>query len=529
MIISKQVEIKISSKNKSHYIKKGYNAIYGEKIIVNVNDLPPSSKTIIKVKCDVCGNEKDLSLQKYNKNISKYNLYTCSTKCAYVKNKKTNLDKYGTEHHLQSKIIKDKLNNTINDKYGVDNVFQLDFVKEKIINSNLKKHGVEYPQQNKDILNKSNETNLKKYGFKRPGQSKRIQEKQILSCKKNLIKHFKNVLINDIDYSHNNINCYCIKCNSNFDIHIKTLYSRTSNNLEICTNCNPLIKMLSDKENQILQIIKESYNGEILTNIRNIISPYELDIYLPELKLAFEFNGLYWHNELYRDKNYHFDKTNRCIENNIQLIHIWEDDWDNNPELIKSMILNKLGKIPYKIYARKTIIKEISDNKLIRKFLDENHIQGFVGSSIKLGLFYNNELVSLMTFGKKRKIMNSSSNDGEYELLRFCNKKFTTVVGGASKLFKYFIRNYNFKEITTYADRSYSNGNLYTELNFNYVNLTNPNYYYIINNIRKHRFGFRKDILIKEGFDKNKSEHEIMLDRKIYRIYNSGNYKYIYN
>ena len=172
--------------------------------------------------------------------------------------------------------------------------------------------------------------------------------------------------------------------------------------------------------------------------------------------------------------------------------------------------------------------KDVTDNKLVRSFLDENHIQGFVGSKIKIGLFYENELVSLMTFGDRRVAMGKkSTNIGEFELLRFCNKLNTNVVGGASKLFKYFIKTYNPVEITTYADRSFSQGKLYETLGFKLLGKTEPNYYYVVDGIRKHRFNYRKDKLIKEGFDPDKTEHQIMLERKIYRIYNSGNLKFI--
>ena len=125
--------------------------------------------------------------------------------------------------------------------------------------------------------------------------------------------------------------------------------------------------------------------------------------------------------------------------------------------------------------------------------------------------------------------MKSKSKTGEYELLRFCNKLNANVVGGASKLFKYFTKNYSFIEITTYADRSHSNGDLYETLGFNFISKTEPNYYYIVDGIRYHRFGFRKDVLVKEGFNKNKTEHEIMIQREIHRIYNSGNLKFIFN
>jgi len=191
------------------------------------------------------------------------------------------------------------------------------------------------------------------------------------------------------------------------------------------------------------------------------------------------------------------------------------------------MILNKLSKVSIKIYARKCTIKEISDNNLIKEFLNKNHIQGFVGSRIKLGLFYNNELISLMTFGKRRVSMGKkSTKENEFELLRFCNKSNTNIIGGASKLFKYFISNYNPSEITTYADRSFSQGNLYKQLGFEFKGNTEPNYYYIIDGIRHHRFNFRKDILVKQGFDFNKTEHQIMIERSIFRIYDSGNLKF---
>jgi hypothetical protein len=136
-----------------------------------------------------------------------------------------------------------------------------------------------------------------------------------------------------------------------------------------------------------------------------------------------------------------------------------------------------------------------------------------------------------MTFGKLRKNLGNKDKEGYYELLRFCNKLNTTVIGGANKLFKYFINNYNFKEIISYADRSWTmnNGNnLYDKLGFIKDKITKLNYYYINNNIRENRFKYRKDILVKEGFDKNKSEHEIMLERKFYRIYDSGQIKYKY-
>ena len=289
-----------------------------------------------------------------------------------------------------------------------------------------------------------------------------------------------------------------------------------------CPKCNRFNK----KEESLLKFISDNYDGEIIKSDRKVLNGKELDIYLPELKIAFEFNGLYWHSELYKDNKYHLNKTNKCLESDIQLIHIWEDDWDLRPDIVKSIILNKLG-VSERIWARKCKIKEV-DNKDVREFLIKNHIQGFVGSKIKLGLYHNGELVSLMTFGSLRKSLGQKSKEGDWELLRFCNKIGYSVVGGASKLFKYFLNNFKVNEVISYSDNSRGIGNLYKQLNFKFIRDTQPNYYYIVDGVRSHRFNFRKDVLVKEGFDESKTEVQIMTERGYYRICDSGNKKWIF-
>ena len=286
-----------------------------------------------------------------------------------------------------------------------------------------------------------------------------------------------------------------------------------------CNECR-FEKSTSEAENKITEFLK-NLNINVIQSYRpKWLDGKELDIYLPELNLAFEFNGLYWHNELFKDKKYHLDKTNNCLKKNIKLIHIWEDDWDNKKSIIKSIILNKLGKCQ-RIFARKCEIKT-PNNKDVREFLINNHIQGFVGSNIKLGLYFEDELVSLMTFGNLRKSLGQVSSEGSYELLRFCNKLGYSIIGGASKLFKYFLNNYDVKEITSYSDSSRGVGNLYKLLNFEFIHESTPNYYYIINGVKKHRFNFRKDKLIREGGDPNKTEVQIMNEKGYFRIFDSG-------
>ena len=487
MIISKDVEINITSRYIAYYKNLGYNVKVGDRIKIKVCDLMKTSHQYVDVICDECNASGSTQ---YRRVIDKEK-YLCN-KCARhktikekygvdnifqlqeIKNKikETNNVKYGVDYPLQNDEIKLKIKETNNLKYGVDNVFQLQETKNKSRETCLNKYNKEYANQNFDIKNKIAETNLEKYGFNSPMKNQTIKEKSIETRKKYLIDYimnsFKKENIISIDYDSK---IYTLKCDCgeehNYDIHSKLLLNRKYNSkTTLCTICNPINFKISDRENKLLKFIKENYDGEIIESDRKILNGKELDIYLPDLKLAFEFNGLYWHNELYKSKYYHLNKTESCLENGIKLIHIWEDDWNYKQEIIKSMILNKLGKTPNKIFARKCEIKEISDTKLVREFLDKNHIQGFVGTTIKLGLYYENELVSLLTLGKKRKFMNSKSKEGEYELLRFCNKLNTNVVGGSSKLFKYFIKNYTFTEITTYADRSHSQGNLYKILGF---------------------------------------------------------------
>jgi len=506
-----------------------------------------------------------------NTNLEKYGVeWQTQSNNFKEKSKITNLERYGTESAMQSDIIKNKVKNTCLIKYDVDSYMKTYDFKNKSIITNLKNFGVKYPSQNNQIQDKIKKTNIIRYGVERPTQNEKIKIKiknsyqynfgvnNIKNVKnlkdklqktnlyryntdfysqseqyKKIVKNRKIILLSKKynlkieDIVDDNIVLVCDKCDNKFVATYQQLYNRFLYNTPLCTICNP-IESLSYVETEFQEFISKNYNGKIFLNNRKIIKPNELDVYLPELNLAFEFNGLYWHSERYKDDNYHLIKTEMCEKLDIQLLHIWEDDWNFKKDIVKSIILNKLGKNSNKIYARKCKIKEISDTKLLRHFLDTNHIQGYINSKINIGLFYNDELFSLMTFGSKRKIMNSLSNDDEFEIYRFCNKLNTNIIGGASKLFSFFIKNYNFSKIISYSDRSYFNGNNYLKLGFKFYSNTSPNYYYTIKGKREYRFKFRKDILIKEGYDSNKTEQQIMLDRNIFRIYNSGNLKFIY-
>ncbi|MFW6377457.1 MAG: hypothetical protein ACOCZ5_02310 [bacterium] len=406
-----------------------------------------------------------------------------------------------------------------------------DYKKQSTKKTNKERYG----NENYVNVEKMKETNLKKYGVECTIHSNKVKKsittlrikQRYYKIKKWINETKQNIEIIDVVSPRESV-LKCNDCNNIFTIKNETLYLRYLKNMDFCVICNPY-GSYSGLEKQLLDFIKENTDKEIIENDRTILEGKELDIYIPELKLAFEFNGLHWHSECYNSSDYHIDKTNKCEEKGIHLIHIYEDDWNFKENIVKSRILNLLGKSD-KVYARKCLIKEVPF-KEAKEFLEENHLQGSCVSKIRLGLYHNNELVSLMTFGKLRKNLGYESKEGSYELLRFCNKINNNVIGGANKLFKYFINTIKPNEVISYADRSWTmnNGNsLYEKLNFKFINTTKPNYFYINKDRRENRFNYRKQVLIKEGFDKNKTEHEIMLEREIYRIYDSGQLKYKY-
>lgn len=288
-------------------------------------------------------------------------------------------------------------------------------------------------------------------------------------------------------------------------------------------------QQLSLGENEISNLIKE-YGFNIQTRNRNLISPYELYIYIPEKNIAIEYNGLRWHSEQFKgDNNYHVTKTEMCNEKGIELIQIFEDEWLEHKEIVKSKIKHILGlnHLLPKIYARNCIIKEINYDKA-RDFLNKNHIQGFAHSSIYLGCYYQNEIVSVMTFKIEAK------NSNKWELTRFATDITKRCVGAGGKLFKYFIKNYNPSEVKSFADRRWTtnkDNNLYTKLGFKLDKILKPDYKYTIENINKrfHKFNFRKNILHKKyNLPLSMTENEMVKNIKAHKIWDCGLYKYIW-
>lgn len=472
-----------------------------------------SNKSVIsfKMKCD---NDKDFLNNLNNKR------------------QKTNLINFGVNHPSKSKIIRDKTKKTNNEKYGKEcNLLNEDIIIN-IKETNINKYGFSNPMKNLEIKNKLNNTCIIKYGAKRYILSNEyLNKNKILNKEKSikLIANDLNLNICDINLIEDDIVVVKNYCKKHCEFKISKgnlnnrLYQKINN---VCTECNPISENSSINEIEILNYINDELS---LFAEKFKLKNNEIDIYIPKYKLGIEYNGLYWHSNIFKEKNYHLNKTNLCYDNGIQLLHIFEDEWIIKKDIVKSIIKSKLNIFNNKIFARKCTIKLI-DSKTCNEFLNNNHLQGNVNSKIRIGLFYNNILVSVMVFGNKRIALgNRTIIEGEYEMVRFCNRLNTQVIGGAGKLLNYFIKQYNPKSILTFADRRYSNGNLYILLGFEFIENTLPNYYYVNKNNylkRENRYKYRKDVLMKNGFNSNMTENNIMIDNGYYRIYDCGHLKF---
>jgi hypothetical protein len=482
-------------------------------IISNIESLGKWSKSIIKVKCDECSIEKDIKYKLY----TSYGYSSGDWLCRKCKTKKNNLEKWGVENPFQLEQVKEKIKRTNLEKWGVENPSQNVEINKKIKESISKldkeeinkkrsktvsiKYGVNNVAKLKEVKNKKIESYQEKYGNNHNKQSEDFRKVNFKIAKDP----------NYIKYKSEGVSVFnCSEKNHEFHINIDNYLRRLKYKTILCTKCNPIDRHQSGKEIKLYNLIKSLYVGEIIQNFK--INKQEIDIYLPQLKLGFELNGIYWHSDKFKSKNFHKEKSEFFLEKGIRIIHIWEDDFDNKFHIIKSQIINLIGK-SNKIWARKCSLKEVNDINSIRSFLDDNHIQGYVNSNLKLGLYFGDELVSLMTFdhfeGRKR------MPENQWNLNRFCNKSEYSVIGGASKLLNYFINNYNVKRVISYADRDWSSGDLYQKLGFNKVNESKPDYKYLVGDKRLHKSNFKKSIT---GISESKLD--------IYKVWDCGKIKF---
>ena len=504
-----------------------------------------------QVQCPTCSNISNIDIR------SKYlRIKFCSTIC-----RSNYIDDSGLTfaqiNGLKAKITKSKINKTTGlthyqeianksaitmSKLDEDGFSIYDKSKAKIKKTNLKidpltgLNGYERTgEKNKKLHSKVDKiTGLTGYqlnGLKSKRSNLKIdpltglnsyQKNSIFVAKKLKLKKFQEILTkidkkftlittkeNYINSHGGTITYKCNRCNNTIESYYG--YIR-------CTTCHPYNKSIA--ENEVLEYCQSLFSV-VLSGNRKIIKPLELDVYLPDHNLAIEYDGLFWHSSECKDKDYHLNKTTLCQEKGIQLFHIFENEWINpvKQKIWKSIIKNRLGQSS-RIYARKTEVAQIT-SKDKKQFLIDNHLQGDCASSVNLGLYLGDELVSVMTFGRSR-----YDKKVDWELLRFCNKVGYSVVGGGSKLLASFRRE-NDGSIISYADKRRSTGGLYKALGFELSHESPPNYWYWkIGSMKlESRIAYQKHKLKDklDTFDSELTEYENMYANKYRKIYDCGN------
>lgn len=294
-----------------------------------------------------------------------------------------------------------------------------------------------------------------------------------------------------------------------------------------------LSKYSSQQEREIYKYIDSITDLEVTHNIRGLIldnKDYELDIYIPELRLGIEFNGTYWHSTVNKSANYHKNKTIDCIKSGIKLIHIFEYEW-NNPEKqlkIKNLLYNRVNKERNIQYARNMFIQEISSKEAC-EFYDRYHLQNGVNAIINIAIVdkLTDEIYGVMSFGQPR-----FDTDNTYELYRLAYKDNIFILGGSEKLFKYFVTKYKPDSIVSYCDISKFMGNVYDKLGFKFNGISKPNYVWVNSKTNEvlSRYQTQKHKLLKLGLGSElDTENDIMTRLGYLKVYDCGNAKCIWN
>lgn len=444
--------------------------------------------------------------QEYKNKIKQINLEKYGVECVFQnekikeKVKQTNLEKYGVEYALQSEVVKGKVKQTNLAKRNVEYPMQSEQVKETLKQNNLEKYGVESVFQLPEVQEKVKQTNLERYGVEYASSSPIIREK----VKQTILEHYgvehhlklPQIMQKQIDTNMQNNGVM-------YNIQLSKIYTNNSKPNQNFTN------LLDNNDIQ--------YTREIS------IGKYSYDFRVNDTLI--EINPFATHNSLWgifdndgTDKYYHYNKTKFAEENGYRVIHIF--DWDDKNKIVNLLMTRE------KIYARKCELK-IINNKDCKNFLNNYHLQGNCkGQKICLGLYYNNELVSVMTFGKPL-----YNKNYEWELLRYCSIK--AVIGGSQKLFKFFIDNYSPQSIISYCDKSKFKGDVYNKLGFTLQKEEVPTKHWYNPKTGQH---ITDNLLLQLGFDnifgtnygKNANNEELIINEGFVPIYDCGQDVYVY-
>lgn len=399
------------------------------------------------------------------------------------------------------------------------------FCSQKCAGGSNKGKKIIRSEEKKELINKTRaETMLEKYGVEYNSQREEIRTLVYEKIRK-FHNHIKYDILDDKDRMlemYKTLTSVDIGEICNCDYSVVLTYLRNYG----VEKFNDHTKV-SKPQREIFEFIK-LLGVDVLMNER-ILDGKDIDVYCPTLKVGIEYNGFPFHLEKFGNRtSYHKDKTVLSKSLGIRLIHVFPHEWSDKNDIVKSIISNALGKVKNKIYARKCIVKEIT-SKESAEFLQANHLKGSCSAKYHIGLFLNDSIVHVMSFGSSR-----FDKTYTYELIRSASLINHSIVGGVSKCIKYFIRTYCERgdTIASYADRSISEGDSYEAIGFKFIKSTSQGYHYTKQNgatfVVSSRYKFQKWKLKSfEHYDESKSEWEIMKLSGYDRYWDSGNNLYV--
>lgn len=434
---------------------------------------------------------------------------------------RTMLKKYGVSNPAQLTDFRDKSKQTFLDKYGVDNPSKLEEIQRKKEETTLRNYGVRNPSQSEEVRERAKTTLLNNYGVEYPYQNEEIKAKFRNSVEnKYVVSNFsqawrsertRNILQSPDMFRQYLLSIPLINRTIKFILKDLDITDSCLRHYIQRYDCMSLINFYTKSSVELeLWELLNSWGIECYRASNLFQNRMEVDIYIPKYNLGIEYNGNFYHS--YKPPKYHQNKSLLAKDNGVFIFHIFEYEWVDarKHEILIGQLKNLLGLNKNRIGARACEIYEISGRQC-SDFLNENHLQGKCPAETCLGLFHEQNLISVMSFGKAR-----FGNDG-IELLRFCNKLDYTVTGGASKLFKYYIQKYKPERIISFCNIAKGKGTLYQTLGFTLDGITSPNYVWVKGSDVKSRYQCQMP-----------NEREVMLNRGYLQIFDCGNYKFSY-
>lgn len=438
----------------------------------------------------------------------------CSSKCSNsseatrAKVRATNIARLGVDVPAKSKHVTTKIKNTNLARYGVKCTQQNQTIKSKSIQSMQHRFGCDHYTQTPDILEQRTSSYLRLYGVEHPRQ---------LNMADGVLSQLSNGdwLKNEHHTQQKTPHQIAGELGTTFSTVCRWL---DNNQIERIDHPH---SGRSVGECQLVEFIESVCGSHIITSDRTIIAPKELDVVLPDLKIAIEYCGLYWHSDCHEriSKTYHSDKMNACSEAGYRLITIFEDEWLHRRDVVEAKLRHILGvSVESRVYARQCNIRTVTTVQDKREFFNANHIQGYGPGSVTYALTHNGVDVAMVSYISKR--------NGVFELNRYATS--AVVVGGFSRLLKHFIKNNECSSILTHADKRWSDGGVYFKSGFNCIRESDPGYWYIKQTYRIHRQQFMKKNLHKvlSDFDPNETEFENCDRHGIRRIWDCGQYTF---